>query len=273
MTVVKLAQPGFDVKTAGDANLIYNSNWPTLKIYKQGVCTINDTPGEQTIVKHDLGITPFFWWYTDDAITNWSASVTNNTKDNRSEFSGFLEPTIITDSTQIRAHTVNPLFTGAIDIYYYLFALDLTTDYTAPSISLSLQSQSSGGSSVFKIAKQGKDISSSHLEDYVIHSAARSPMVHMVKTLQSHADPTSPSGFADYVNHGLPYTPITFFFQRVAEGVPNGYVRLAAGSQSTPFFKVDDQKVTYLSSSANTHATVVILKDPFIIDNVIKLKI
>jgi hypothetical protein len=272
MTVVKLAQPGYDVKKAGDANLIYNSAWPTLKIYEQGKCTITDTPGEQTIATHDLGITPFFWWFTDDAITNWSKLTTVNTRDNRSEFSGYVEPAIITDTTKLKARVTAPIYTGDIDIYYYIFALDLTTDYTAPKINLSLQSQAGGGSNVFKIAKPGKNIKSTHLEDYVLHSDARSPMVHMVKTLEAVPDPSSPGGFAASVYHGLPYVPITFFFQRVAEGVPNGYVRFSSGSQSTPSFKVDDQKVTYFSSSAS-HASVVILKDPFTIDNVIKVGI
>lgn len=62
--VVKISKKGFDVKTAKDDELLFNSNYPMLKIHSQGAgaltCTV-DEPIASIEIPHDLGIIPMYF--------------------------------------------------------------------------------------------------------------------------------------------------------------------------------------------------------------------
>jgi len=62
--VLKISQKGFDVKEARDNQLLFNSDYPTLKVHKQGAgfvtCTIAQ-PKQTVVIKHDLNIIPMYF--------------------------------------------------------------------------------------------------------------------------------------------------------------------------------------------------------------------
>src|SRR3990167_334354 len=84
--VIKLAQPGHDVKTAGDENLIYSSGWPLLPIVKQGSFSIDNVTKDYTIAEHNLGYFPAFWFFANSPTTAWSNGAIGTQE--RSEFFG-----------------------------------------------------------------------------------------------------------------------------------------------------------------------------------------
>lgn len=261
MRVVKLAQPGYDVKTAGDENLIYSSLWPLLRIYKQGSFTISDVTQNVTIAEHDLPFTPMYWFFSNSTINGWqnTGAVIN---EQRSEFFGPQAngSIVITDSA-LKFQTGGGT-TGSLQIYYYIFALDLLQRFTAPIIKVGNVGGGGDESRVFKIAKPGKDIHSHNLEDFVIHSRARSPLVHSVTpgTVQS-------GEFT--VFHNLGYNPMFFGYSKNSDG---SYELLPTGSGGSNSFVTDDNKVKF-SESSSRELSIVILKDPFLIEQSVSVSI
>lgn len=181
---------------------------------------------------------------------------------------------------------VNPLetpqsTTGTVDVYYYIFAFPLnalvfgqrTQKYQAPSFNVGSQSAAvSKGKTVFKLAKEGKDINSTNLEDYIIHSDARSPMIHSREIRVAGPDPTSPGGFGYTFYHNLGYIPIFFAWQYGTGNQLDVFVPFYTDSEGDAIFLVDEEKIVYQRSSRTT-VSVVVLKDPFIVDNIINVTI
>jgi hypothetical protein len=257
--VVKLAQPGFDVKTAGDENLIYNSNWPLLKIYKQGSAIIPDVTQSYTVTTHDLKFTPFFFFFSNATLNTWLASgaISN---ERRSDFFGPIGDGFLGIDHERLFYTPqgSPGTSGSLRIYYYIFALDLSTPYKAPIIKTG---GVGGGDSktVFKLAKESKDTSSNDLDDYIVHSRARSPLIHSVTPGTIGPDPASTTGFGLTVYHDLGYSPLFFGFEGQADG---SYIPIPTGVS----FIGNDKYVQKSDVVAGDKISIVILKDPFEID-------
>lgn len=260
--VVKLAQPGIDVKTAGDENLVYNSNWPLLKIHDQGQVSIDTQPSRLKITDHNLGYVPAYWYIANttlDVVVNSSVPVS----DYRAEWAGDVYFTPSVDKTSLYYDMgINP-DKGPNKFYYYIFALDIETPYLAPKIRSGGVIGPRNTKTVFKLAKQNKDISSSSLEDYVINSEARSPMIHAVTQLI--LDSTGSATF----NHNLGYVPMFFAFFRAdglfgAVGALTGtWISMNVNGSQANSFKTDENKISYVNGNPGDHVAIVILKDPF----------
>jgi hypothetical protein len=66
--VFKVAQPGFDVKTASDDELAFSSQFNTLKIFQTGVTQISksaNSSGATSVIAHNLGYRPIVFAFTD----------------------------------------------------------------------------------------------------------------------------------------------------------------------------------------------------------------
>jgi hypothetical protein len=252
--VVKLAQRGYDVKTAGDENLTFNSQWPTLKIYSDGPFTIGDVTQNTRITGHDLGFPPMFWFYANSSIQTWLGSGAITTE-RRSEFFGpigSLNGIKVNDGEMI--FTPGGSLTGSLQIHYYILGVDLSTPYVAPIIKVGAQSSARATNRVFKIAKEGKDARSTNLRDFIIHSRARSPMLHSVNV--------SPGAVTEFtVEHGLGYVPM--FFGYIKED--GYYTLLPTGTGGSTTLTSTEDTVTFTDTSPK-ELTIVVLKDPFIID-------
>lgn len=267
--VVKLAQPGYDVRTAGDENLIYSSQWPLLKIYKSGPFTVNDVQQQQTIVNHDLGFPPIFWFFTNTQITAWENSGVL-TSDTRSEFFGATGGGAF--SINSNRLLFNPLgfgATGSLQGYYYIFANDLTKQFTAPINNVGAVPSSTNRGRVFKLAKPGKNVGSSNLEDFVIHSDCRSPLIHSINPGTVVADGTA-TGNSFTVFHNLGYIPMFFGYSvsrgNSGEGPVGDYTLLPTATGGSTSFQSDTTKVQFKETTAGRKMTVVVLKDPFLVD-------
>lgn len=262
--VVKLAQPGFDVKTAGDENLIYNSNWPLLKIYQQGQFTAPTNADSPVLATHDLGFIPMCWFFSNLPISNYNTFAAT-AADERAEYfgPGFAVPQIYDN----RIIVPNEFFKHYQSFYYYIFALDLTKQFTAPIV----KTGGVGGKSrkVFKIAKPNKDIFSSRLEDYVVHSQARSPLIHSVNPGVVNEN-IGAAGYAFTVYHNLGYNPMFFGYTKNADG---SYRQINTGSSGSTIFRADEQKIRWQEAPSGRELTIVVLKDPFLVDYSVQVNI
>jgi len=245
---IKVAQPGFDVNSAGDPNLYFSSNWPILKIDPKLTGTNVPLPSghnSSITITHNLGYPPF--------IMLWSA---NN---------GFWPTYITSINSQTITFTNNSQNSGSNPsdlLTYYIFRLPINQNFHAQNIQANpVIPGSAPPAAGFKVAKPGKDASKSKdLRDFTINSTAKSLMVHQV-----FVGPVTPSGNINTLVYtpDLPYNPVYFAYYAVDN---INYIPLAAASQVTP-------KVSYgsiantiiINSGAVTTGTgsIIILLDPY----------
>lgn len=255
--VIKLAQKGYDVKTAGDENLIYSSQWPLLPIYQQGSFTIPDVTQKTNIFNHNLGFVPMFWFFANTTIQAWQNGFgTVLSTDTRSEFFG---PTggghIGINETSLQFAPTAFTEIGSLTIYYYIFLIDINQLFTAPINRIGSVAGGSG-SRVFKIAKPTKDVSSANLDDFVIHSDCRSPLVQSVTQGQGSLT----------VNHNLGYNPMFFAYVQNYSNTEAGYYELIfSGSGGSDVLKSDINTVQY-ATTGTKKISIAVLKDPFLVD-------
>lgn len=262
MQVVKLAQPGYDVRTAGDENLIYSSLWPLLKIYRQGSFTVGDVTAAATVAEHDLGFTPVFWYFSNATIDAYAGSgVLVNAK--RSEFFGPIGGGSLRISDSKLTYSPTGVFaTGGVRLYYYIMALDITKAYTAPTVRVGAVSGARGRGRVLKLAKPGKKVDSDNLDDFIVHSRARSPLIHSVTP--------SKDVVKDFtVTHALGYLPMFFGFFKNSDGT---YSLIPTGQGGSSSFQSNEQTIRF-TDSGGKEISIVILKDPFLIDYSVQVSI
>lgn len=237
----KLAQPGFDVETAGDQNLIFSDQFPVLKEEKSGLFK-----GGFNNYEHNLGYEPFYLIFdTTGRFLLGSGGV---------------------DAKKIYGPTDGGTYR------FHVYRLKLFENYDAPALNVQFATEGGAGDKfALKIAKKNKAVDSSDLRDYAIHSRARSPLIHKV----NYQDwlPTAALG-----NHtvapGLPYNPIAFgFAKNTTTGVTTN---LISGGQSPPKLSRNGATGEININNAGTNASrtsIVIFKDPILAPLKIKVAI
>lgn len=145
------------------------------------------------------------------------------------------------------------------DTFIIVFNVDIETSFLAPKVNLSTSSDAGSKSDVgIRFTKPTKDISSNDLRDYILHSSARSPMLHAVVPFTADS-----SGKFSYT-HDLPYNPIFFALAQTAlSGNGTPYVLLNNFASLTTSGKT----ISVRSLLAGAKGSFIILKDPFDIDN------
>lgn len=231
---------GFDVKTVVDYLQLFNSSWPLLKIGSSDLFT--------GTVTHNLGYPPFHFLTTSDGRVN--------------EFAGLSTANYGVDSSTLARSG------GVGTPRYYICRLDLTTNYEAPIISGGTTQQAIETNYGFKISKPGKDINSTDMRDFSLHSGARSLMVQKVS---ESAMGIGGTGWELTVPHGLSYVPEVFVFMKPGtnnQGYDTSrYMILAppVGAQLA-YYTVDNTNVFISASGIDMtgipRVSVVVLKDP-----------
>lgn len=250
-TVVKVSQSGFDVKTAGDQDLVFSSEFPVLKEEKSGLFDAISTSVYVPVYEHNLSYDPFFLIYDSQGQfvlgSGWGVD----------ENKLYIGPDVPSGTYR-----------------WVVYRLKLFENYEAPA--LKVQFTSAGGDDRrfgIKISKEGKDISSTDLRDFTIHSRARSPLVHKV----SAKDWTGSAQDNHTVDPGLPYNPIAFGFAKlsnVSAGEPAVTTNLISGGQSIPKLSRNAgtrQIVINSAGTATSKTSVVLFKDPILAPKIVKV--
>lgn len=265
---VKVSQAGKEVVGAGDQDLLFSSSWPNLKIVFNGRirATTREVvePGVSSgiVMKHNLKYVPFFIPYK---IVKPGDAGSTSSKD---EYSIRMDFPISADKDYIYlSASTGGAARVAFDIGLIIFALDIEKNFKAPNIDAGTSSAAGKSDDVgIKFTKEGKDISSNDLRDYLIHSRTRSPMVHEVFN-QLPSESGSTSVLKDFVyTHDLPYNPMFFLFGQESNKTlaPNN----AYAFITSPFPVVTQGSTIRLRDwSLNKRVSIVVLKDPFIVDD------
>jgi hypothetical protein len=234
--------PGYDVKVAADYLQSFNAGWPLLKV--------DSTNNFSGTVTHNFGYPPFHIL---------TSSLSPGSIDSFADEYG-VDSSVLSRSS------------GAGSPRYYLFRLDLTTNFTAP-IEQSVETVGAKNDGyVFKLSKPGKDVDSVDMRDFSLHSNTKSPMLHKV----DHGSMTNTGGGLGWertVVHGLDYVPTVFVFMKPNTNTlgldPNKYgiVQPAVGVAGK-YYEVSSTSVYVTADSfdfngAAPEISVVVLKDPF----------
>lgn len=242
--VAKLAQRFFDVRTADDKDLVFSSEFPTLKEEATGIFSADSmgTTGNDVLVyEHNLKYEPFYTVFDEDGEFLIDTGPIFSVDKNRF---------YIRDSTSIPP-------TGKFR--WVIYRLPLYEEFISTvSGGASIPIDNIDDQYVFKMAKQGKSVNSKDLRDFTIHSKTRTPLVHIV----------SPKEWTDedgqhIVEHGLLYNPLAFGFRQLAGGKTT---TVSASGQATPYIRLkqDTGEVVIVSAKASSPITsIVVFKDPF----------
>lgn len=258
---IKLSRPGNDVLTAADAQLGFSSSWPTLKIAYQGLYTV-DKAVDTVLYTHGLGYVPMFLFYkvTSGVSTGWNPA-----------------GTIQASSTNIKFFTNGGV--GTQDYYVIVFRLKLLENFTASIVDRPLEQLSDYDNNYgIKVALDGKSIASTDLRDFVIHSRALTPNVHMVSTGVPNITPgTYGAGTSMWrVAHGLTYTPFTLcYYNGGSNSFTNkaGYYQILQASFGgasawrmnfdSTYSKFDEDWTLLGGVGPTATVSLVMLKEPF----------
>lgn len=247
---IRVSQKGYDAQTASDSQLLFSSSWPLLKIEAQGAFTTSLVENSATVYSHNLGYKPFFMIFETTDGKNRVAT-------------GLLDGDRFGVNTTELKFFGSTLRTGAASFYYYVFRLPLTTDYTAPIINQTDDSQIIVDDYGFKIAKVGSDISSTDYRDYVLHSSARSPMIHKVEYSELNVFDGTYYSFTSF--HDLSYTPWfrSFYNQADIGGSDTSYLYPFFGGNGSTILLATSGQVKIQTSVSGCYGSTVMFKDPF----------
>lgn len=254
---IKASQLGYDVTTAADQQLLFSSSWPLLKTHIEGRFTIADQQTPQLIVAHGLGYIPAFLY--------------NDISGSNSELFGYYSiGPIYVNSTGVYYDPSFTIATGPRDIYIRIFRYNIKTNYTAPIIQTATATQAVPDPTyTFKVSKTGKDVSSTDLRDFAIHSDSRSPLIHqsVYGTLVASTDGIG--GYELKATHGLPYPPIFLAYTNNSYSpAQDRWCPIFTGSGGSWGIFTTPTSVKYGASVNNGEAaSIIVFKDPFIIEN------
>lgn len=251
---IKASLPGVDVTTASDTQLLFSSSWPSIKIFKN--IEVKQTipafaPSPVSLYTHNLSFVPAVIPYGGSGGANNSNGIAEISRQN-----------IGADANNLYLLSSSSLPIN-LDIRLSILYLDITSAFTAPVIN-------TGPSTVarpdpdygIKLSKENKDTDSQDMRDFILHSSARSPMVHAVVSGVIPA-----SGTFSYT-HNLSYNPIFFAFISNSN-TKNLYVLINGFSGLTT-----TGSTISVSDAVGTLVSIVILKDPFqITDNVVNVSL
>lgn len=235
---IKISKAGFDALTAADNDLLFNSSWPSTQIAK----VVAVTAGEP--VAHGLGFPPvaFMLGGTTYRTTMYGLDV---------------------DDTNIY-----PRDTGTAVIYH----IDISTDIEYPFTATQSINTTYDPDYGIKMVKEGGDIDSTDLRDYILHSRCGSPLILAVKT-QETVNASNPT-VVQYTSK-MGYPTLNFGYAGVRAGQTtlaggsaygnNAYIFAPQGGQAYPIAFTDGFTV-YVDIVSNSFfsgkASVICLRSP-----------
>lgn len=240
MSNFKIARLGYNVNTAPDWALLFNSDWPSLTIAFE--TTITGPASSQTIV-HNLGFPPLSICYISK----------NNLAYGRSQAGNVTSKTI----------TVPGASSGEV-VVVRCYNIDISKEATYPlpaSAAVRLPYNSSYGA---KIAKKGRSIASHNLNDFILHTRSQSPAVLHVATEKGPYYSTTATD-----SHNAIVVPVT-----------TSYIPWAVGAVENPsgtytHFSINGLKFINKSLvfdlGTNLGGSLIVLRDPLIYPNAVEV--
>lgn len=252
----KISKPGYDARSTAGSNMIFDSSWPSLQTVFETTIpnTITNFSATATL-GHGLTYPPFCMVW---AVGPDDSGLTGNPSVQR--VLGLAE----VDKNNIYLNTFNYL--GSFDFLFnapYLhikcFNIDLTKDIDydlAPGDTFKYPYDNNYG---IKIVKPTKDINSTDLRDFLVHSRAQSPLVMAVKTEQT-VNPANP----DTVQYTSKFKYPSWAYGFIVDDTHTyRFAPLSGQAYPVTFSDGFTTQLEFLTDAGDIGATLVILRDPF----------
>lgn len=259
----KISKPGYDAKRTIGQNLVYSSSWPSLAVaFEKTIPNPITTGGATGSTAHNLNFPPFtFVWAIGADPSGLTGAVSSRRIPGCADVDG---TNVYFSDSGLSGIETDFLYT-ATKLHIKSFQLDLSKDIDyllAPGETFKTPYDNNFG---VKVAKQNKDITSTDLRNFAIHSRCQSALVLAVKT-QATNDPANPTT-TQYTNKFS--TPVWVYgFTRSTAG---RYNWAALGGQAYPITKTDGfvTSLAYIGAAGDNGVTLVILRDPMFAPNTI----
>lgn len=246
----KISKPGYDAARTAGNNLIFSSSWPSLPIAFE---TTISGPFPTTI-PHGLNFPPFtmVWAYGPD-----NSGVGNTTM---RFFMPVDKALVYLDGSRLDASSFT-FWANKTKLNIKCFNLDLSQDIDyilAPGDTFKMPYDRDFG---IKVVKPNKDINSTDMRNYTVHSRCQSPLIQAVKT-EATMDP---------VNNGLTGGPAVQYTNKSKNPVWfYGYAKSSTGKytyapyygQSYPLTATDGFTGYVHYAGGDVGATIIALRDP-----------
>jgi hypothetical protein len=256
---LKISQPFYDATKAADSNLIFNSSWPTLPIAAEATFVSSAYGGT-----YDFSISSLSWTHGlgfSPLVVAWATRVSDGNT---------IRYFITSDTTKAY---LNPN-TGLKSIHVVCYNIDITVAKDYPYLKTSGSTALYDNDYGIKIAKEGADITSTDMRDFILHSRCQSPQVLAIVN-QDTAVLSALGGGTYDIFYTPPVATTLWAFGFVAFG-DSKYQYVDYYSQSTPRLFVNsnsDGTYTYqlnFGGSPST-ASLIILRDPMFTSNTVNV--
>jgi hypothetical protein len=242
---IKVSEPGFDVKSAGDKNLSLRSGLTLLKVYSQAQLTLSNSGFND--VSHSLSYLPQYLTFVKGTIGEVYLA--------NGMFHGFTTPIAVAKMTTSKLSIYQTV--GATQTaFYYIFYEPIDTG-TDPGIVVTNYYG-------IKVSKDGVAVESANILQQTFNSEKNSLKIITDNTSTSTANGNRTVTIA----HGLTFTPgFLIFFQVNSNGYwfPNGSIEDITGVQGTVIGNADATNLNiaiYTNVSATVKVHYYILADP-----------
>lgn len=218
---LKVARAGYDATTASNTQLLFNSSWPSMQIFKVLNVDTTVTPS----YNHNLKYPPLALIFNTDM--------------------GDMSACSVDEDNVYFSDPINVRLGNYIAIIY---TIDISTDVDYPYTDAPGASVQYNNDYGIKVVKPGRDITSSDLRDFILHSRAGSPMVLAVKTEATSNPQNAGLTFPKAVQYtsNVGYQTLVFGFQ----GTLPGY--LGSGSKGYIFAPQQSQLFPTTSTTGTT---------------------
>jgi hypothetical protein len=239
---IYITQVGSSVTTAADYQFVFNSNWPSLQCAFDQLVTLS--PGQSQTLAHNLGFPPFTQgWLLQNGVSVGRIFAVSES------FEGYQANVTMTfDKTNVYL-TNNDSVSWTVNVKCYNLDISTPANYTLPKYPLINQPYDK--TTGIKVTKSGKQIKSTDLRDFILHSRAQSPAVLTVITQnQAYNGTTGGAGYFYQLVYQNPanYVPWTFAFIDAGNGT---YAGLAPGGQQSGFIFLLTKSLTGYTTQTN----------------------
>ena len=254
---LRLAKPGFDVRTATDYELAFSSAWPSLAIGFTATVTA-DPDGFGIVsaqVPHPLGFPCFCMaWQIKNGISLHRVF-----------------PRVTSTSVDITDFLVSQTTTFYLECYVLDLSKSVSYNFIPPP------PVNIGGPYdphyAWKFAKAGKTTDSNKLNDYVVHSQAQSPAILVVDT---NFDKVPKIVGAKTITFTSPrdYVPWVFGYEAISSGGQTIYIPAPPYSQTNPGLFINTfgkGTFTVACESTAVAGALVVLRDPLFVANTVSV--
>lgn len=260
---LKISKPGYDAKRTVGQNLLYNSSWPTLAVAFETTIPNPLTGGGATgLVAHNLQFPPFtFVW----AIGADPSGLTGAISERRIPGAADVDSTNVYLKVGGLSGIETDFLYTATKLHIKSFQLDLSKDIDyilAPGETFKTPYDNNFG---IKVPKLNKDVNSTDLRNFAVHSRCQGALVLAVKT-QDTNDPANPTT-TQYTNKFS--SPVWVY--GFVRGTSGKYKWAALGGQAYPITKTDGfiTNLAYIGAAGDNGVTLVILRDPMFAPNAV----